>query len=133
MMKKYAIITTPADAAAGTTSEPVVFTTTPNYSGGILIFNVWICPHAALTANGTNFASYQLGTRPQAGGGSQTTIGSALTTASVSWVAASQIVLFSSTPGQAVAQNLNVTVAITKSGTGVATPQTTWIMEYMEA
>lgn len=131
--RKYVAIAIPADAAAATASEPMLFTATPNYASGILIYNVWILPHAALTANGSNFATYQLGTRPQAGGGSQTTVGTALTTAAVSWVAVSQISLFASTAGQAVAQNINVTIAITKSGTGVVTPQSTLLMEFAEA
>lgn len=133
VLKKYAMVKTPADAAASTASEPNIFSVTPNFAGGILVFNVWILPDAALTANGSNFASYQFGTRPQAGGGSQTTLGSAVTTAAVSWVANSQIALFTSAGGQAVAQNLQLTVAITKSGTGVVTPQTTWLVEFMEA
>lgn len=133
--RKYTCANHVLDTAAGAASEDALLTATPNYASGIKVFGVYILPGAALTANGTNFATLQLGTRPQAGGGSQTTTGfTALTTAAVSWVASSQISIGAvATAGVAVAQNLVLTCAITKAASGVVVPQFTYMVEWAEA
>lgn len=130
--KKYAYVTVIAPASASTDLESSLFTVSPNYANGIVLFGAWILPNGALTGDPSNNAVFQLGSRPQAGGGSQTAIGSTLTT-TASWVANSQIALFTSTPGVAVAQNLVITVNRTHNGTGVANPAYVMQLEYMEA
>lgn len=132
VLKKYAYTFVPAPASASTDLESSLLTVSPNFAGGIIVFGAWICPNGALTGDPTNNAIFQLGSRPQAGGGSQTAIGGTLTT-TASWVANSQVVLFTSTPGVAVAQNLVLTVNRTHGGTGVANPAYTMVVEYMEA
>lgn len=134
LSKKYSNANHLLDAAAATASEDGLLTVTPNYASGIKIWGVWAITSAAVVFNAANFATLQLGTRPQAGGGAQTTTGfTALTTAAVSWAANQLVALFTSTVGVAIAQNLGFTCAITKSGTGVVIPQLTYMVEWSEA
>ena len=128
--KLYATAFVAADASASTDLERNLFSVTPSYSGGIVLFGAWLCPDAAVTADGTNYSILQLGTRPQAGGGSQTAVGSVLNTSATSWVAASQITLYSNPGGIAIAQNLNITLAKTHAGTGVVIPDMRVVLEF---
>ena len=132
LARKFAVCYCAADAAAGTDLERCLFTVTPNYSGGIKLFGAYLLPDAAVAANGTNYSILQLGTRPTAGGGSQTAIGSTLDTSVTSWVALSQITLFSSTTGTACAQNVNITLARTHAGSGVVLPNMRVLLEFAE-
>lgn len=129
-LKDYEPAYVPADAGAGTDLERIIFTVTPNYSGGIILYGAYIIPDAAVTADPTNYSILQLGTRPQAGGGSQTAIGSVLNTSTTSWVANSQIVLYSAPGGIAIAQNLGITIAKTHAGTGVVIPNMRVVLEF---
>jgi hypothetical protein len=131
--KKYVVCYCAADATAATDIERALFTVTPNHSGGILLFGAWILPDAAVTLDASHYTTLQLGTRPQAGGGSQTAIGTAITTAATSWVALSQVALYSNTAGVAVAQNLTITLAKTHTGNGVAIPNMRVVLEFAEA
>jgi hypothetical protein len=119
-----------ADAAASTDLERVLMTVTPNYSGGIILYGAWLCPDAAVAHDGTNYSILQLGTRPQAGGGSQTAIGSTLDTSATDWVAVSQITLYSAPGGLLVAQNLGITIAKTHAGSGVVIPNMRVVLEF---
>lgn len=131
--KKYVSCYCAADGAAATDLERVLFTVTPNYASGIKLYGAWIVPDAAVTLDASHYSILQLGTRPQAGGGSQTTIGSVINTSATSWVALSQIVLYSNTAGVAVAQNLNITLARTHAGDGVVLPNMRVVLEFAEA
>lgn len=133
LAKKYAVCYCAADALAATDIERALMVVTPNYSSGITVFGAWLLPDAAVTANASHYSSLQLGYRPVAGGGSQTTIGSALTTASVSWVALSKVTLYSSSVGTAVAQNKVLTLARTHTGNGVVIPNMRVLLEFAEA
>jgi hypothetical protein len=119
-----------ADASASTDLERILLTVSPNYTGGIKLYSVSLCPDAAVTFDATNYSILQLGTRPQAGGGSQTAIGSVLNTSATSWVALSQIVLYSAPGGLAIAQNLNLTLAKTHAGSGVVIPDMRVVIEF---
>jgi hypothetical protein len=129
--RKYVTAFCAVDATAATDLERSIFSATPNYTGGITVYGAWMLPDAAVTGDPTNNAILQLGYRPQAGGGSQTAIGSALTT-TVSWVALSQVVLYSSAVGVAVPQNQVITLARTHGGTGVAIPNMRVMIEFAE-
>lgn len=129
--RKYIVAFCAVDASASTDIERSLFTVTPNYTGGITVFGAWLLPDAAVTGDPTNNAIFQLGYRPQAGGGSQTAIGLTLTT-TASWVALSQVVLYSSTTGVAVAQNQVITLARTHGGSGVSIPNMRVLLEYAE-
>lgn len=132
LARKFVVCYCAVDAAAATDVERCLFTVTPSYSGGIKLYGAYILPDAAVTANASHYTTLQLGTRPTIGGGSQTTIGSALDTSATSWVAVSQITLYSSTVGTAVAQNINITLARTHTGNGVAIPNMRVMLEYAE-
>lgn len=129
--RKYVTAFCAVDASASTDIERSLFSVTPNYTGGITVFGAWLLPDAAVTGDPSNNAIFQLGYRPQAGGGSQTAIGSTLTT-TASWVALSQVVLYSSATGVAVAQNKVITLARTHGGTGVAIPNMRVMLEFAE-
>lgn len=133
MSRKYVTCYCAADALAATDIERALFTTTPNYTGGLVLYGAYALPDAAVTANASHYTTLQLGTRPAAGGGSQTAIGTALTTATVSWVALSQVTLYSSTTGTAVAQNIGITLARTHTGNGVVIPNMRVVLEFGEA
>jgi hypothetical protein len=132
LARKFTLCYCAADAAASTDIERCLFTVTPNYTGGIRLFGAYILPDAAVATNGTNYSILQLGTRPQAGGGSQTAIGSTIDTSATSWVALSQITLYSSTTGTLCAQNVNITLARTHAGSGVVLPNMRVLLEFAE-
>lgn len=127
--KHYVTAYCELDAAADTDIERILFSASPSYTGGIILFGAWIVPDAAVTGDPDNNAVLQLGTRPKIGGGSQTAIGSALTT-TASWVALSQVTLYSSSGGVAVAQNINITLDRTHNGTGVVLPNMRVVLEF---
>lgn len=129
-VKRYESTYVKADASASTDLERILFTVTPNYSGGIVLFGAWLIPDAAVTHDGTNYSILQLGTRPQAGGGSQTAIGSTLDTSATDWVANSQITLYSAPGGITIAQNLGITLAKTHAGSGVVIPNMRVVLEF---
>jgi hypothetical protein len=131
--KKYVVCYCAVDAAASTDIERALFTVTPNHTGGIVLFGAYILPDAAVTLDASHYTTLQLGTRPQAGGGSQTAIGTAITTAATSWVALSQVALYSNLAGVAIAQNLTITLAKTHTGNGVAIPNMRVVLEFAEA
>lgn len=118
------------DAAADTDIERILFCVTPNSSGGILLYGAWIVPDGDVTADGTDFASLQLGYRPTAGGGSQTVIGDPLTTETDDWVALSKVSLYDNPAGVAVAQNKNITLDRSHGGAGVVLPNMRVVLEF---
>lgn len=127
--KQYMSCYVKADATAATDLERILMTVTPNYAGGIVLFGAWIVPDAAVTKHGTNYSILQLGTRPQAGGGSQTAIGSTIDTSVTDWVANSQITLYAS-GGVVVAKNIGITLAKTHAASGVVIPNMRVILEF---
>lgn len=115
-------VKTAADAAAGDTSTVFECKAPCNFE----VVSLTICPHAALTANDTNNAVVTLGKADGAGGGS--TAISALTTnlASGNWVAD----VFKEMTITGTAKRVNdgqvMTLKITKGGTGVAVPASSY-------
>lgn len=115
---------TAADGAAATaTAETVIGGQGP--AAGFKLDSVQFFPAAALTADDTNFATITVTKRTA--GGSTVTIATATTKTSASggtgnWTAWSPVTIPVSA-GASVAAGDLVSVAITKSGTGVVVPQ----------
>lgn len=96
---------------------------------GAMITAVKFHPEAALTANASNFATMTL-SYDNAAGGAETVLAT-VTTATVSWVAGTPVVI-PVTAGVTVPAGSQFKFIIAKSGTGVVVPTGTMVVYYQE-
>lgn len=88
------------------------------------IVSIKLIPKAALTANGTNYATLTFNKNDGAGG-SATAVATALTTASTSWVAGTVVSLTVTESAKSLTSGQMLYAAITKAAAGVVVPAST--------
>lgn len=121
---EFILVKPAADAMAADTSTIASF----KAPFKLRVVSLTICPHAALTANDTNNAVVTLG-KADGAGGSSTAIG-ALTTnvASGNWVADTFKEVTLTAANTTVNDGQIVTLKLTKGGTGVVVPASSYAL-----
>lgn len=113
--QRHAFVFQATDTAGTTYSLPLVV-----LDRAVRIVSATIVPAIAVTANGTNFKTVALQYTNGAGGGA-TSLATSVTTASVSWVALTNVPMtLNATNASSIASGNTIQCIVTPSGTGVS-------------
>jgi hypothetical protein len=124
---KRVVCSFPADAAASSTGEYSLWSP----SVAVNVTAAYLLPDAAVSSGASNFGVVTLGYGYTSGGGQATTLGSAIHSSAVSWVATERKSFAVSSTAVAAAKV--VTAKVAKASAGVALPRCAVCIEYTDA